>query len=58
MHPIDLNETDFEQKRRHIETQLEKLYAETDQVWEDPEKVRKIFRREREIRDFIQAFKR
>lgn len=51
--PADLTEAQFAEKRRHIETQLEKLYGETDLVWEDPEKVRKIFGHRRQLIDFI-----
>ena len=56
--PEGLSEAAFEQKRREIESVLERLYGETDRIWVDPEKVQKIFRPRREIRGLIQAFKR
>ena len=40
----DLNEDDFEMKRRLVEERLKKLYDDTDLIWTDPEKIKKIFK--------------
>ncbi len=41
--PKDLNDDDFEMKRRLVEERLKALYDDTDLIWNDPEKVKKIF---------------
>ena len=41
--PADIDDAEFEEKRRFVETQLKQLYVETDQIWDDPEKIRQIF---------------
>ena len=42
--PAGLNEDDFEMKRRLVEERLKKLYDDTDLIWTDPEKIKKIFK--------------
>lgn len=41
--PAQLSEADFEKMRRQVESQMAELYAETDQVWTDQGRIRKIF---------------
>jgi lysophospholipid acyltransferase (LPLAT)-like uncharacterized protein len=41
--PADISEEDFEAARREVETKLEQLYADTDRIWDDPERVKAIF---------------
>ncbi|NOY68956.1 MAG: lysophospholipid acyltransferase family protein [Deltaproteobacteria bacterium] len=42
--PADLNEDDFEIKRRLVEERLRQLYDDTDLIWTNPEGIKKIFK--------------
>lgn len=41
--PPDLDNDRFEEKRAALEDRLRGLYEETDRIWRDPRKVKKIF---------------
>lgn len=42
--PSELDEKAFEQKRLLVEEKLKELYADTDLIWADPERLKAIFR--------------
>ena len=54
----DLHEAEFEQKRLLVEQRLEELYEDTDRIWSDPERIRKIFTPRLEIRNFTRVLRR
>ena len=41
--PKKLSSSDFEEKRAQIENTFKKLYSETDAIWSDADKVRRLF---------------
>ncbi len=41
--PRQVNSDQFEDKRKEIEDRLSALYEETDRIWQDPGKIKKIF---------------
>jgi len=41
--PVELEGDAFEQKRVSIEQRLRELYADTDRIWADPDKIAAIF---------------
>ena len=43
--PKDLSSDGFEEKRSRVEETLHELYADTDRIWDSPQKVREIFGR-------------
>jgi lysophospholipid acyltransferase (LPLAT)-like uncharacterized protein len=45
--PQDMDEDEFETKRRWIEKKLQELYEDTDAIWNDPERIQEIFRSKR-----------
>lgn len=49
----NLDEAEFEQKRLQVEHRLRELYEDTDRIWNDPEKIRKIFRPRLKLSNFI-----
>lgn len=54
----DLDEAGFERKRLQVENCLEELYADTDRIWDDPAKIRKIFAPRLELATFASALRR
>lgn len=53
--PGDLDKDAFDRKRVSIEKALHALYADTDRIWSDPEKIKSIFARRKKRRGFRQA---
>jgi lysophospholipid acyltransferase (LPLAT)-like uncharacterized protein len=56
--PTDLNKDAFEQKRLEIERCLEELYEDTDRIWGNPTKIRKIFPSRIKMLNFTEALRR
>jgi len=54
----DLDEETFEKKRMLVEHRLKELYDDTDRIWSDPERIRKIFAPRLEIRNFFHVLHR
>ncbi len=54
----DLSEAEFEQKRLMLEHRLQELYEDTDRIWNDPEKIRKIFASRLEFQNFASVLRR
>ena len=54
----ELSEAEFEEKRLLVEHRLRELYDDTDEIWNDPEKIRKIFASRLEFKNFSHVLTR